>query len=134
MPSGSPDQWRGCRGRLILLLPPGSGSDSVVLSPAPRRCRSLRLLLAAAPYLYTANWCAAALILVRFWRAAYLAHQFHDGIVKFIHHALFERNDGIVGNVYLFRADLSAAFGDVAIADAELVLQKFDARDIVQRM
>ncbi len=37
--------------------------------------------------------------------------------------ALFEGNDGVVGDVNLFGTDLGTAFSNIAIPDAELVLQ-----------
>src|SRR5947209_8548524 len=73
-------------------------------------------------------------ILIRFWRAAYLADKLENGIIKFINHTLFERNNGIVCDVNLFRTDLGAAFGNVAIADAKFILEELETRDIVQRV
>ena len=46
-----------------------------------------------------------------------------ERIVEFIHHAFLQRNDGVVGDGDVLRADLGAAFGDVAEADALRLLQ-----------
>src|SRR2546423_5349476 len=47
------------------------------------------------------------------------AQQLRYWIEKFIHHALFQRDDGVVGDRDVFRTDMCAAFGDVAVADVE---------------
>src|SRR4051812_47426391 len=41
----------------------------------------------------------------------------------FVHNTLFERNNSIIRDSYMLRTDLCAAFCDVAVADAEQVLQ-----------
>src|SRR5262249_21134824 len=69
-----------------------------------------------------------------FWRSAYLANQLEDGIVVFVNHALFQRDDGIVSDMNLFRTDLGTALGDVAVADAELVFEERGPRDVVLGM
>ena len=57
-----------------------------------------------------------------------LAHDFAEehgyGVVELVDDALFERDDGVVGDVNFFGADFGAAFGDVAEADAEVVFEK----------
>src|SRR5437667_12002714 len=45
-----------------------------------------------------------------------------------------ERNDGVVGDVNVFRADFRAAFGDVAEANAEGLLEEWSAIDAVHRV
>src|SRR5690349_16443878 len=55
-------------------------------------------------------------------------------IVVVVNHALLQGDDGIVSDVNAFRADLGAALRDVAVADAELVLQQRRARDVVEWM
>jgi len=66
--------------------------------------------------------------------AANLPEQHGQRIVKLVHHALFERDDGIVGNSNLLGADLGATLGDVAKAQAELILEKGCAMAAVERM
>jgi len=66
--------------------------------------------------------------------AANLPEQHGQRIVKLVHHALFERDDGIVGNSNLLGADLGATFGDVAKTQAELILEKGCAMAAVERM
>jgi hypothetical protein len=72
--------------------------------------------------------------------ASELSEQHGQRIIKLVHHTLFERDDGIVGDVNLLGADLRATFGDVAETEAQLVLEKrgtvatvewmhFEARD-----
>src|SRR4029453_12978355 len=41
-----------------------------------------------------------------------------------IHDPLFERDDGVVGDVDVLRTDLGAALRDVAVTDAVLVLER----------
>ena len=53
-----------------------------------------------------------------------LPEQHGQRIVKLVHHALFERDDGIVGDSNLFGADLGATFCDVAETQAELILEQ----------
>src|SRR5690242_7306850 len=43
------------------------------------------------------------------------------GVVEVVHHALLERDDRVVGDVDRLGADLGAALGDVAVADARLL-------------
>src|SRR5438094_2427295 len=50
------------------------------------------------------------------------------------HHALLERDDRVVGDVDIFRADLSAALGDVAVAEPVLRADEIDAFVCVERM
>ena len=77
-------------------------------------------------------WCLP--LQLDFSGAADLADKHEQRIIEFIHYPLLERNDGVVGDVDVFRAYFSAALGDVAEADAELVLQHLCARDAVERM
>src|SRR5579863_5307654 len=71
----------------------------------------------------------------RFWfLSSNLPYQHEHGIIKFIHHALFQRDDRIVGDVDLLGAHLGAAFGDVAQADAEFVLEHAGARLRIERV
>src|SRR5262249_48986060 len=76
----------------------------------------------------------AITILIRVRHSAYLAHKFQQRVVELIHHALLERDDGIVGDLDLFRTDLSAALGDIAVTDSKFVLQQFGAIDIIERV
>src|SRR5262245_1462331 len=48
--------------------------------------------------------------------------------------ALFEGNDGVVGDGDVFGANLGAALGDVAQTDTELLTQHVSAVAIVERM
>src|SRR6266446_6663585 len=66
--------------------------------------------------------------------AADLSEQHGQGIVKLVHHALLEWNDGVVGDANLLRAHLRATFGDVAKTEAELVLEKSGAVAAIERM
>ncbi len=52
----------------------------------------------------------------------------------FIDDSFFERDDGVVGDGDVFGADFGAAFGDVAIADAELVFQFVDSIFGIERV
>src|SRR5437763_6167555 len=56
-------------------------------------------------------------------RCTYLAHDAQHRIIELIHYALLQGNDGVVRNVEVLRADLSAALGDVAVADAHGVFE-----------
>src|SRR5439155_141343 len=56
------------------------------------------------------------------------------GIVEIIYNSLFERNDCIVGDVYIFGANLGAAFSYVAVADTELLFQQLGSIQTVKRM
>src|SRR6266511_2091934 len=49
-----------------------------------------------------------------------LAHEPDHGIVGLGHHPLLERDDGIVGDMDVLRADLGAALRDIAKADSGL--------------
>src|SRR5260370_42028129 len=66
--------------------------------------------------------------------AADLPEQHSHGIVKLVDHALFERDDGVVGDVNVLRANLSTTLGDIAIAQAKLILQQAGAVATVERM
>src|ERR1700730_16371372 len=55
-------------------------------------------------------------------------------IVKFIHHALFQRNDSVVRDLDVLWANLRATFGDVAVTDPLRVSQFLDAIFRVERM
>src|SRR5260370_21727519 len=63
-----------------------------------------------------------------------LAEKHGQRIVKLVHYALFERNDGIVGDANLLGADLRATFGDVAETETKLILEKAGAVAAVERM
>src|SRR5271170_5503920 len=52
------------------------------------------------------------------------AEQAHHRIVVGVGDALLERDDGVVGDLDVLRADLGAALGDVAEADAALLLEE----------
>src|SRR5438034_83082 len=55
-------------------------------------------------------------------------------VVEVVHHALLQRDDGVVRDVDRLGADLGAALGDVAVADAGLLLQVAAARGGVERV
>src|SRR5438552_10546221 len=55
-------------------------------------------------------------------------------IVEVINHSLFQRNDGVVGDVNVFRTDLRAAFGYVAKSNAKFIFKQFGARQSIERM
>ncbi len=67
----------------------------------------------------------------RWVRILFGPHQFiqnhSDGIVELVDNPFLQRNDRVVRNRDVFRADLGAAFGDVAITDALRFLQVFQA-------
>src|ERR1700687_5591330 len=63
-----------------------------------------------------------------------LPNQHEHGIIEFVNHALLQWNDRIVRDVDLLGANLGAALGNVAEADAELILQQARARLRVERM
>src|SRR5579871_1067195 len=69
-----------------------------------------------------------------FRSAANLADNHKQRIVELIHHPLLQRNDGIVGDVYILRANLSATLRDVAESDAQLFLQQMRPGAPVKRM
>src|SRR5215472_2454980 len=57
----------------------------------------------------------------------------HDHrIVVVVDDAFFERDDGIVGDVDILRADFSAALRDVAEPDAEAIFEQLRAIEIVR--
>src|SRR5437667_3404800 len=66
--------------------------------------------------------------------AAHLPKKHSQGIVKLVHYALLERDDGVVRNVNLFGTNLRAALRDIAIAQAKLILEQARAVEPVQRM
>jgi len=66
--------------------------------------------------------------------AADLAEEHGQRIVEFVHHALFERDDSVVGDANLLGTDLRATFGDVAKTEAELILEKAGAVEGVEGM
>src|SRR5688572_15793692 len=51
------------------------------------------------------------------------AQELHNRVVQTVDDALFQRDDRVVGNRDALRADLRAAFRDVAIADAMRILE-----------
>src|SRR5712675_1962512 len=67
-------------------------------------------------------------------RATYLSDNPNQRIVKFVHHPLLQRNNGVIRNVNIFRADLRATFRDVAKPDAQLILQQLRPRNAIHRM
>src|SRR5256885_11635887 len=66
--------------------------------------------------------------------AANRSKQHRQRIIKFVHHALLERDDGVIRDVNLLRANLRAAFRDVAKSEAEFVLEQRGAVAAVERM
>src|SRR5690348_10320561 len=66
--------------------------------------------------------------------AANFADQAKNRVVKLVHNAFLEGNDGVVRDVNAFGADFRAAFRDVAEADAERFFQERSARSGVERM
>src|SRR5438128_461987 len=55
-------------------------------------------------------------------------------IVEVVNHSLLQRDDRVVRNVNILRANLGAAFGDIAESDAQIVLQQFSPRHAIERM
>ena len=55
-----------------------------------------------------------------------------DRIIELINHPFLERDDRVVGDLDVFRADHGAALGDVAVADALGLLEVGYAIDGVQ--
>lgn len=51
------------------------------------------------------------------------AEQFFNRIVELVNDAFFERDDGVVRNRDMFRADFRTTFGDVTISDTIRILQ-----------
>jgi hypothetical protein len=58
---------------------------------------------------------------------AEVAEEPEEGVVVAVDDAFFEGDDGVVGDVNVFGADLGAALGDVAVADAGGFFNKGDA-------
>src|SRR5580692_8783249 len=63
-----------------------------------------------------------------------LAAQPHQGIVLAADNALLQRDQGVVGDLDILRADLGAALGDVAVAKPEVILGDFAPVSSVRRM
>src|ERR1700674_4705988 len=63
-----------------------------------------------------------------------LPEQHGQRSVKLVHHALFERDYGIVGDSNLFGGDLGATFCDVAETQAQLILEQAGAVAAVEGM
>src|ERR671912_712182 len=63
-----------------------------------------------------------------------LAHKPLGRVVVLVGDALFEGNDGVVGDVYIDRADFGAALGDVAEAEAVLLFELSEALRLVHRV
>src|SRR5712692_9077138 len=57
-----------------------------------------------------------------------------DRIVEFIHNPLLKRNDSVLGNGDLLRANFPAAGGDVAVPDAMRLFYFFDAVLDIERV
>jgi hypothetical protein len=55
-------------------------------------------------------------------------------IIKLIDHSFFERDDGVICDVDVFRADFGAAFCDVAIADVSFVFEKLETVCFIERV
>src|SRR5437660_7875839 len=55
-------------------------------------------------------------------------------IIILVNYALFKRNDRIVGNVNILGTDFRAAFGDVAVTDAQFVLQQLSPIQAIERV
>src|SRR5882724_4123360 len=78
-----------------------------------------------------------ALILVDLHRLGFageLAREPHDRVVLLGHHPFFEGNQSIIRDVDVLGADLGAALGDVAVAEAGLGLSEVEAVIGVERM
>ena len=75
---------------------------------------------------------SATLLLVASIEEAFEEHG--DWIVELVDYAFFERDNSIIGNVNVFRTDLSAALGDVAETDASLTLQPLHTVSSVERV
>src|SRR6266850_4996737 len=65
---------------------------------------------------------------------AFTFEELPDRVVKLVHHPFFQRDDRIVRDCNVFRADLRAAFGDVAQADPLSFLQLCQSVFRVKRM
>src|SRR5207237_8749131 len=66
--------------------------------------------------------------------SAHATERPRDRVVMSAHPALLERDDRVVRDVDVLRADLGAALGDVAEADAVLRADEVDALVRVERM
>ena len=66
--------------------------------------------------------------------AVYLPQKPAHGVVEVINHTLLKRDDRVVGDVNIFRANFRAAFRDVAQTDTDFVFEQFGSRQAVQRM
>jgi hypothetical protein len=62
------------------------------------------------------------------------AEEHGQRIVELVDDTLLERDDGVVRDVNILGADFGAAFGDIAEADAEIVLEQRRAIEGVERM
>src|SRR5207248_8458413 len=67
-------------------------------------------------------------------RAEDLADDLQHRVIILVYDALFQRNDGVVGDMNVFRTDLSTTLRDVAISQAHLVFQCLDARGTIEWM
>src|SRR5262245_548945 len=66
--------------------------------------------------------------------AGELSPEPQDGVVILVDDPFLERNDGVVGDVDAFGADLGAALGDVAQANPHVAADQFRAVDVVEGM
>jgi 3-methyladenine DNA glycosylase Mpg len=66
--------------------------------------------------------------------AAKDAKEHGEGVVKFVHHAFFERDNGVVGDANLLGTNLRATFGYIAETEAELILEQAGAVAAVEGM
>src|SRR5471032_1512146 len=57
-----------------------------------------------------------------------------EWIIKFVHYALFQRNDSVVGDLNTFRANLRAALRNVAVTDALRIAQFLEPVLRIERM
>src|SRR5438093_7247465 len=57
-----------------------------------------------------------------------------ERIIKVVHYAFLQRNNCVIGDLNVFRANLCAALGDVAIADSLFVSQFVSTIFSIQRM
>src|ERR1700692_2394666 len=69
-----------------------------------------------------------------FSSAADLANKHDQRIIVLVHYPFLERDDGVVGDVDIFGAHLSAALRDVAETYDQFLLQHLCPRDAVKRM
>src|SRR5688572_2698618 len=75
------------------------------------------------PFAVLSRWPSRAVLAL----AAELAEEPDDGVEEVVGDALLERDDGVVGDVDVLRADLGAALRDVAEADARLLADELRA-------